>query len=58
MRAVKVIAPFGVGAILFILAYLSSLDVRSGYFPLAMFAVGIGLCLVGAAAIFTDRKEA
>jgi hypothetical protein len=55
MKAAKIIAPFGVSAVLFILAYLSSKDSGSGFFPIMLLGVGIILALVGTAAIFSNK---
>ncbi len=34
MKVARIVAPFGLSAVLFILAYLSSKDSDSGYFPI------------------------
>ncbi len=56
MKAAKIIAPFGVSVVLFILAYLSSRDSGSGLFPIMLLGIGIILALVGVVAIFSDKK--
>jgi hypothetical protein len=56
MKAAKIIAPFGVSALLFILAYLSSRDSGSGLFPIMLLGIGVILAPIGAAAIFSDKK--
>jgi hypothetical protein len=56
MKATKIIAPFGVSAVLFILAYFSSKDSGSGFFPIMLLGVGIILALVGTVAIFSNKK--
>ncbi len=56
MKAAKIIAPFAVSAVLFVLAYLSSKDSGSGFFPIMLLGVGIILAFVGTAAIFSDKK--
>ncbi len=56
MKTASIIAPFSVSAILFILAYLSSKDTSSGFFPIMLFGVGVLLALVGVAAIFTKQS--
>ena len=55
MKAARIIAPFGLSTVLFILAYLSSIDPRSGYFPIILLGIGIVLAIVGIAAIFSDK---
>jgi len=42
--------------VLFILAYLSSRDSESGFFPIMLLGIGTILALVGIAAIFSDKK--
>ena len=56
MNAVRILAPFGLSAVLFILAYLSSRDSGSGFFPIILLGIGIILAVVGVAAIFTGKK--
>jgi hypothetical protein len=56
MKAAKIIAPFGLSAVLFILAYLSSKDSGSGLFPIILLGIGIILALIGVAVIFSDKK--
>jgi tellurite resistance protein TehA-like permease len=56
MKIAKIIAPFGLSAVLFILAYLSSRDSESGFFPIMLLGIGTILALVGIAAIFSDKK--
>ena len=53
MKTARVIAPFAVSALLFVLAYLSSKDANSGMFPLMLFGIGVLLALVGTAAVFS-----
>jgi hypothetical protein len=53
----KIVSPFGLSAVLFILAYLSSLDERSGIFPLILMAIGIILAIVGIAVVFSNRDS-
>ena len=55
MKLARIIAPFGLSAVLFILAYLSSKDGGSGYFPILLMAIGIALVIVGSAAIFSNN---
>ena len=57
MKAVRIIAPFSVSAVLFVLAYLSSKDTSSGFFPIMLFGVGLLLALVGVAAVFSDSSN-
>ena len=56
MRVTKILAPFVLSAILFVLAYLSSRDSGSGIFPIMLLGIGIILAVVGVAAVFTDKK--
>jgi len=55
MKLARIAAPFGLSAVLFILAYLSSMDPRSGYFPIILLVIGIALVIVGSAAIFSNK---
>jgi hypothetical protein len=41
--------------VLFILAFLSSIDPRSGYFPIILLGIGLVLAIVGIAAVFSDK---
>ena len=47
MKIAKVVAPFSVSAILFVLAYLSSKDANSGMFPIMLMGIGVILAIVG-----------
>ncbi|MBI4295257.1 MAG: hypothetical protein HY669_03725 [Chloroflexi bacterium] len=55
MKLARIIAPFSLSAVLFILAYLSSKDSDSGLFPIMLMGIGIVLAIVGIAAIFSDK---
>lgn len=55
MKVARIVAPFGLSAVLFILAYLSSKDSGSGYFPIMLMGIGIVLAIVGIAAIFSSK---
>jgi len=55
MKVARIAAPLGLSAVLFILAYLSSRDSTSGYFPIMLMGIGIALAIVGIAAIFSNR---
>ncbi len=57
MNAARIIAPFGLSAVLFVLSYLSSREPNSGMFPLMLFGTGVILAFVGAAAVFSDKKD-
>jgi hypothetical protein len=57
MKTARIVAPFSVSALLFILAYLSSQDSSSGFFPILLFGAGIILALVGVAAIFAAPRD-
>jgi hypothetical protein len=56
MKIAKVVAPFSVSAILFVLAYLSSKDANSGMFPIMLMGIGVILAIVGTAAIFSGGE--
>jgi len=55
MKVARIVAPFGLSAVLFILAYLSSKEINSGYFPIILMGIGIVLAIVGIAALFSDK---
>ena len=55
MKLARIIAPFSLSAVLFILSYLSSKDSGSGYFPILLMVIGIVLAIVGIAAIFSNK---
>ena len=55
MKIAKIVAPFGLSAVLFILAYLSSKDSASGYFPIMLMGIEIVLAIAGIAAIFSTK---
>lgn len=54
MKLARILAPFTLSAILFILSYLSSKDSNSGLFPIMLLGIGILVALVGVAAIFSN----
>jgi hypothetical protein len=55
MKVARIVAPFSLSAVLFILAYLSSIDPGSGYFAILLMGIGIVLAIVGIAAIFSSK---
>jgi hypothetical protein len=55
VKVARIVAPFGLSAVLFILSYLSSKDTGSGYFPVMLMGIGIVLAIVGIAAIFSSK---
>ena len=56
MNIVRVLAPFGLSAVLFILAYLSLVEDLSGFFVMLLFGAGAIMAVVGAVALFSDGK--
>ena len=56
MKLARIVAPFSLSAVLFVLSYLSSKDSGSGIFPLILLVIGIFLAIVGVAAIFSNNK--
>ena len=55
MKLARILAPFGLSAVLFILSYLSSRDAGSGLFPIILLVIGILLAVVGIAALFSNK---
>ena len=51
----RIVAPFGLSTVLFVLAYPSSKDSTSRHFPIMLMGIGIVLAIVGIAAIFSTR---
>jgi len=52
MKAVRILAPFGLSTVLFILSYLSSTRANSGSYPVMLMGIGMVLAVVGTIAIF------
>jgi len=55
MNAVRILAPFGLSAVLFVLAYLSSRDRSSDL--TVLYVMAIILAVVGVVAIFSDKRK-
>jgi hypothetical protein len=55
MKVARIVAPVTLSAVLFILAYLSSKDSGSGYFPVMLMGIGIVLAVLGMAAVFSNK---
>ncbi len=55
MKIARIIAPFAVSAVLFVLSYLSSTNSGSGFFPIILLFIGVVLAIVGVAAVFTNK---
>ena len=55
MKLARIVAPFSLSAVLFILAYLSSQENSNSYFPIMLMGIGIALALVGSAAVFSNK---
>jgi hypothetical protein len=55
MKTARILAPFGLSAILFILAYLSGKDASSGSFPIILMGIGIIMAIVGVFTIFSKK---
>jgi ABC-type multidrug transport system fused ATPase/permease subunit len=55
VKVARIVAPLGLSAVLFVLAYLSSKDSNSGLFPMMLFGVGTVVTLIGAAALFSNK---
>ena len=55
MKLARIITPFSLSALLFVLSYLSSKDSGSGYFPLMLMGIGILAAIAGIAAIFSNK---
>jgi len=55
MKLARIIAPFSLSAVLFILSYVSLKDIGSGFYSILLMVTGIALVVVGIAAIFSDK---
>ena len=55
MKLARIIAPFSLSAVLFILSYLSLKDIGSGFYSILLMVIGIALVIVGSAAIFSNK---
>ena len=55
MKLARIISPFALSAVLFVLAYLSSLNSDSGYFPIILLGIGVLLTIVGISVLFSAK---
>jgi hypothetical protein len=55
MKVAKIVAPFGLSAVLFILSYVSLKDIESGFYSILLLIIGIALAAVGTTAIFSNK---
>jgi len=55
MILARIIAPFCLSGVLFVLSYLSVRDMDQGFYSILLLVIGIALAIVGSAAIFSDR---
>jgi len=55
MKLARIIAPFSLSAVLFILSYLSLKDIGSGFYSIILMVIGVALVVVGIAAIFSNK---
>jgi ABC-type nickel/cobalt efflux system permease component RcnA len=55
MKVARIIAPFGLSVVLFVLSYLSLKDMNEGFYSILLLAIGIALVIVGSAAIFSNK---
>jgi len=55
MKLARIIAPFSLSAVLFILSYVSLKDIESGFYSILLLIIGVVLVVVGIAAIFSDK---
>ena len=55
MKLARIIAPFSLSAVLFILSYLSLKDIESGFYSILLLIIGVVLVVVGTAAIFSKE---
>jgi hypothetical protein len=55
MKVARIIAPFGLSVVLFVLSYLSLKDMNEGFYSILLLVIGIALVIVGSAAIFSNK---
>ena len=55
MKLARIIAPFSLSAVLFMLSYVSLKDIGSGFYSILLMVIGVALIVVGIAAIFSDK---
>jgi len=55
MKLARIIAPFSLSAVLFVLSYVSLRDIESGFYSILLMVIGIALLIVGSAAIFSNK---
>jgi hypothetical protein len=55
MKLARIIAPFSLSAVLFVLSYLSVKDMNEGFYSILLLVIGIALAIVGSAAVFSDK---
>jgi len=55
MKVARIMAPFGLSAVLFILSYVSLKDIESGFYSILLLIIGIALAIVGTVAVFSNE---
>jgi ABC-type nickel/cobalt efflux system permease component RcnA len=55
VKLARIIAPFSLSAVLFILSYVSLKDIGSGFYSILLMVIGVALVVVGIAAIFSNK---
>jgi hypothetical protein len=55
MKLARIVAPFSLSAVLFVLSYLSVKDMNEGFYSILLLVIGIALAIVGSAAVFSDK---
>lgn len=55
MKLARIIAPFSLSAVLFVLSYVSLKDIESGFYSILLLIIGIALAIVGTVAVFSNE---
>lgn len=55
MKLARIVAPFSLSAVLFVLSYLSVRDMNEGFYSILLLVIGIALAIVGSTAVFSDK---
>jgi len=55
MKVARIVTPFSLSAVLFILSYVSLKDIESGFYSILLLIIGIALAIVGTVAVFSKE---
>jgi hypothetical protein len=55
VKLARIVAPFSLSAVLFILSYISLKEIESGFYSIMLLVIGIALVAIGTTAIFSNK---